>query len=150
MAVSAFQLAQRFLGIHEVAGHAANPQILAMLRLDAVNVEDDEVPWCSAFVNYIHWLADLPRSRSLAARSWLAVGVPITLDEAEPGDVVVLKRGEGVQPGPEVLNASGHVGFFAGLSADGDFVEVLGGNQSNGVSMARFPVGRILSVRSVR
>jgi len=163
MQISAFELAQRFVGIREVAGPVSNAHILAMLRLDNTWVEGDEVAWCSAFVNYIAWLLRLPRSKSLAARSWLGVGMPISLEQARPGfDVVVLKRGVGEQPGPEVMAASGHVGFFAGvegthLSAsingvplnnpDARRVLLLAGNQGDQVSVAPFPVARVLGVR---
>jgi len=41
----------------------------------------------------------------LAGRSWLAVGRPVNLKEAEAGfDVVILKRDDGPQPGPDVIN----------------------------------------------
>lgn len=144
---SAFDLAMRFVGTKEVAGTASNSMILAMLQLDQAWPKNDEVPWCSAFMNWIAWLLRLPRSKSLVARSWLAVGTPISLSAAEPGfDVVILKRGTGKQPGPEVMNAPGHVGFFAGMQ-DANVVFLLGGNQSNGVTTASFPVKDILGVR---
>ena len=71
----------------------------------------------------------------------------MTLAEAKAEfDVVVLKRGTGNQPGPEVTSgAPGHVGFFAGLERDR--VLVLGGNQSNGVCVQSFPVSDVLGVR---
>ncbi len=141
----AFDLAQRYAGIKEVGGSMDNPMILAMLRLDNEWPQNDEVPWCGALMNYICWLARLPRSKSLMARSWLIVGKGITLDEAEPGDVIILKRGTGDQPGPEVLKAPGHVGFYAGRF-DG-FIEVLGGNQSDTVKVSRYPAKRLLGVR---
>lgn len=146
MTVSAFSLAQRFVGVAEVPGAGSNAHVLAMLRLDAGWPAGDGVPWCSAFVNYVAWLLRLPRSKSLAARSWLGVGVPVGLELAAPGfDVVVLKRGAGVQPGPEVLEAPGHVGFFAGLELDR--VLILGGNQGDRVSVAGFPAADVLGVR---
>lgn len=163
MQISAFDLASRFIGIREVAGPVSNAHILAMLRLDNTWVEGDEVAWCSAFTNYVAWLLRLPRSKSLAARSWLGVGVPISLEQAQPRfDVVILKRGEGDQPGPEVMAASGHVGFFAGVEGlhfglsindvplnnpDTRRVLLLAGNQGDEVSVAPFPVWRILGVR---
>ena len=91
----AFDLAQRFAGIKEVGGNVDNPQIMAMLKLDNDWPSEDEVPWCSAFVNYICWLARLPRSKDLRARSWLNIGVGIQLDEAEPGDIRRLPLVEG-------------------------------------------------------
>lgn len=141
------EVAYRFLGIAEVSGHTSNPQILAMLQLDDSSVQDDETPWCSAFVNYITWLFALPRSRSLAARSWLRVGDAIPLSSAREGDIVVLSRGPEPQPGPEVLDAPGHVGFL--INADTQYVAVLGGNQGNKVSIATFPSSRILGVRAI-
>jgi uncharacterized protein (TIGR02594 family) len=118
-----------------------------MLRLDNTWVPDDDTPWCSAFVNYIAWLLRLPRSKSLAARSWLTVGTPINLDQAKPGfDVVVLSRGPDPQPGSEVLSAPGHVGFFAGLEQFRT-VLILGGNQSDQVMVWGYPASRVLGVR---
>lgn len=143
--VSVFDLAQRFVGTKEVGGQVDNPMILAMLKLDSSWPENDEVPWCSAFANYICWLARLPRSKSLRARSWLTVGRGISLDDARPGDIIVLQRGKGEQPGPEVIEAPGHVGFYAGRF--GEFIEVLGGNQSDTVKVSRYPKSRLLGVR---
>jgi uncharacterized protein (TIGR02594 family) len=161
--ITAFDLAQRFIGTKEVAGPVSNAHILAMLRLDASWVEGDSVPWCSAFTNYVAWLLRLPRSKSLAARSWLQVGVPIALDAARPGfDVVILKRGGDAEPGPSVTDAPGHVGFFAGFEGvhvvahlngepltipDSRTVLVLGGNQADQVSVQPFPVARVLGIR---
>lgn len=147
MNITPFEIAQRFVGVKEVPGSASNPQVLAFLRLDNAFPAGDDVPWCSAFVNYIAWLLRLPRSKSLAARSWLQVGVPITPAQAKLGDVVILKRGDGVQPGPEVINANGHVGFFAGY--DGVNIHVLGGNQGDSVSVATFAASRILGIRRI-
>jgi uncharacterized protein (TIGR02594 family) len=144
--LSAYELAQRFVGISEVGGAASNPQILAMLRLDDTWPADDAVPWCSAFMNYVAWLLRLPRSKSLLARSWLTVGEVIDIGDAEPGfDVVVLNRGRGKQPGASVVDAPGHVGFFAGL--EGARILVLGGNQSNSVGIGSYPKSRLLGVR---
>lgn len=144
----AFDLAQRFVGIEEVGGQVDNPIILSMLTLDASWPDDDSVPWCSAFANYVCWLARLPRSKSLRARSWLTVGRGISLDDAEPGDIIVLQRGAGQQPGPEVIEAPGHVGFYAGRF--GDFIEVLGGNQSDTVKVSRYPKSKLLGVRRLK
>jgi len=141
----AFDLAQRFTGIKEVGGQVDNPQIMSMLKLDNSWPQNDEVPWCSAFANYICWLARLPRSKDLRARSWLTVGRGISLDEAEAGDIVVIKRGAGDQPGPEVIDAPGHVGFYAGRF--GEFIEILGGNQGDTVKVSRYPAAKLLGVR---
>jgi len=146
MNVTAFKIAQRFVGLKEVAGAMSEPLILAMLRLDAKWVENDETAWCSAFANFICHLLELPRSRSLAARSWLTVGQSIPLSDARVGfDVVILQRGTGKQPGADVLSAPGHVGFYAGQNASN--VMLLAGNQGDAVSIAAFPKSRILGIR---
>jgi uncharacterized protein (TIGR02594 family) len=144
--ISAFKLAQRFIGVKEIQGTSSNPLILAMLKLDDPWPQDDEVAWCSAFMNFVCWLLSLPRSKKLNARSWLAIGTPIQLDQAVTDcDVVIIKRGEEPQPGPEILDAAGHVGLFAGIQ--GDSVLLLAGNQGNAVSIAAFPADRILGIR---
>ena len=150
--ITPFQLAQRFVGITEAPGSRDNDQILAMLRLDADWPDHDEVPWCSAFVNYVAWLLRLPRSKSLRARSWLEVGLPVALHHASVGfDVVILSRGSGSQPGPSVINAPGHVGFFAGWDGHNENrnarIHLLGGNQSNSVSLSTYDADRILGIR---
>jgi uncharacterized protein (TIGR02594 family) len=151
MQITAYDLAQRFVGLKEVSGTVANPAITAMLSLDQASfILADEVPWCSGFTNYVAWLLRLPRSKSLAARSWLGVGHVVDLhDPLHPPkvgfDVVILQRGDGPQPDATVMDAPGHVGFFSAI--DATHVTILGGNQGNAVSLARFPVARILGMR---
>jgi uncharacterized protein (TIGR02594 family) len=135
MEITAYDLAQRFIGVKEVEGLASNPMILSMLKLDDAWPEDDSVPWCSAFVNYVCWLLRLPRSKSLAARSWLGVGLPITMQATVGFDIVVFSRGE----------TGGHVGFYAGQ--DQQFIQVLGGNQSNSVRVSDYPRAKLLGIR---
>lgn len=153
MQITPFQLAERFVGVREIPGSKYNPEILSMLRLDADWPEDDSVPWCSGFVNYIMWLLRHPRSKSLRARSWLNIGRPITLRETQVGfDIVILSRGDPPQPGPEDTTAPGHVGFYAGsdVAGDGDnWVYLLGGNQNDEVNLRIYPGERILGIRRV-
>jgi uncharacterized protein (TIGR02594 family) len=140
MEITAYTLAQRFVGLAEVAGAVDNAQIDAFLRLDQPESGlKDETPWCSAFVNWISWLLRLPRSKSLAARSSLSIGIPVNLDDAEAGfDIVILWR-------DSPTAATGHVGFYAGR--EGENVLVLGGNQNNRVSIQSFSADRVLGVR---
>jgi len=151
--ITAYDIAQRFIGCKEVPGMESNPAILAMLKLDDEWPDDDKVPWCSAFTNYVCWLLRLPRSKSLRARSWLEIGRSANLVEAIAGfDVVILKRGHGVQPGPEVIKAPGHVGFFAGHEVrDNETgpgkILILGGNQSDSVSVQAYDERRLLGIR---
>lgn len=131
-------IGSRFLGLKEVAGSVNNPQIMAMLQLDNKWPSGDEVPWCSAFVNYCAFLLGLPRSKSLSARSWLTVGEGIDPNFAHKGcDIVVFSRGDNP--------TSGHVAIFD--SHVGMSLNVLGGNQGDTVSIAPYSVSRVLGVR---
>jgi uncharacterized protein (TIGR02594 family) len=142
-----YDIALRFRGLTEIAGNKHNDFISWAHSLCGMPPDTpDEVPWCSSFVNALAFIAGLPRSGSAAARSWLKVGQPITLDAAQRGDVVIVTRGQGPQPGPEVTSgATGHVGLYE--THDDAWVWMVGGNQGNTVSVARFPVGSVLGVR---
>ena len=152
MNITAYDIAQRFIGMKEIPGSNDNPFILSMLQLDADWPTGDEVPWCSAFVNYVAWLLRLPRSKSLLARSWLQCGRPVggvgalASTERVGFDVVILSRGTRPQPGTDNFTAPGHVGFFAGYPSD-DVVTLLGGNQGDSVSIGHYPIDRILGIR---
>lgn len=146
--VTAYDLQKVYLGLQEREGSEHHPLIQWWFELCGLARETpDEVAWCSAFCQHAPYELGLQRSHSAAARSWLKVGRPVAIEDALKGfDVVVLKRGKGPQPGPEVTSgAPGHVGYFAGL--DGLNVLLLGGNQANRVSIAPFPIADILGVR---
>ena len=143
-----FTHAQRYVGeVQERPGEKDHPLIVWWLSLCRMGFDaHDEVPWCSGFVNGMAWDLRLPRTKSAAARSWLAIGTAVVPEFAKAeADVVILKRGGGNQPGPDVLAAPGHVGLFAGL--EGTTVLVLGGNQGNGVTIARFSRDQVLGIR---
>ncbi len=73
------------------------------------------------------------------------MGDPIELEEAEPGfDLVVFTRDGGTHD-PKVIDAKGHVAWF--LALDGEHVEVLGGNQNDSVSRAKYPRADVIGVR---
>lgn len=149
VSTSTYEMARRFVGLREIEVKGQDhPWIQAFFTTSGYGPDTpDETPWCSAFVNGVCWLLGLPHSHSARARSWLKVGTPIPLIDADLGDVVILKRGKGPQPGPEVIAAPGHVGFYAGM--EGLKVRILGGNQSNAVGYAPFDVGQILGVRRI-
>lgn len=147
------EVTSRLIGIRELPGKRDHPLIMAALKLTHDGKwsnwpDHDEVPWCSALPNLVCMLLGLPRSGSLRARSWLEVGEAVDLADAEVGsDLVVLWRGEPPQPGPDVIEAPGHVGWFSGTE-DGH-VHILGGNQSNRVNVRSYPTDRVLGVRRI-
>lgn len=124
------------LGTREVPGAGDNPDILDYFRdIGTAGVTHDATPWCAAFLGACLERAGIPSTRSLLARSYLAWGEPASAERL--GSIVVLKRGS--DP------AAGHVGFLVGIS--GDDVLLLGGNQGDAVSVARFPRADVLAVR---
>lgn len=140
-AVTAIAVASKFLGLEEIQGPKNNPLIQWAFSLCEFGLDTpDSVPWCSAFAQIPSFVLGLPRSKSAAARSWLKVGTPVELKDALRGnDVVVLGRGSNP--------AQGHVGFFAGFAAEAGKVLILGGNQSDQVSIDVFAADRIVGIR---
>ena len=122
------------LGQKEIAGDADNPRIIEYHSATTLKATDDEVPWCSSFVNWCMRKAGLVGTGSAAARSWLTWGVDGVL---EYGEVAVISRGSN----PE----QGHVAFL--LDMNKDWVWLLGGNQHDSVSVSRFPRASLLDCR---
>lgn len=131
-------IARSKLGIHEIPGRRANAFIVECLKSTSIGQPDnlsDETPWCSAFANRVMQLSGHEGTNSAWARSWLDWGREPTDDEFGAGVIVVLERGA----------HSGHVGFLEDW--DDDRVKLLGGNQGNAVSVAWFPMSRVLGWR---
>jgi uncharacterized protein (TIGR02594 family) len=137
MSRHAFDIAMKELGTAEIFGDTHNSRIVEYHAATSLRATSDEVPWCASFVNWCLKKATITGTNSARARSFLTWGVAVSLEEAERGDIVVLSRGTNGQ--------FGHVGFFAGQ--EGKSVLVLGGNQSNKVSLSPYPLHRILSIR---
>ncbi|HEV7278380.1 MAG TPA: TIGR02594 family protein [Devosiaceae bacterium] len=98
-------------------------------------VKDDETAWCAAFEHAMLGRAGIKGTGSLAARSYLDWGQEVT--KPQRGDVVVFKRGNSAW--------QGHVAFY--LGEDKTHVWVIGGNQSNAVTVARYSKKSLLGYR---
>lgn len=101
-------------------------------------VKDDETAWCAAFVGAHLKRVGLPHTGALNARSYLDWGFPVSVSDAEVGDIVVFSRGD-----PN--GWQGHVGFYH--SQDHSRIFVLGGNQGNQVNIKPYSKERLLGVR---
>lgn len=125
------------LGVKEKPGPEDNPRVLEYHAATQLHATHDEVPWCSAFVNWTLMKAGKNRTQSAAARDWLSFGWPL----AEPryGCLVILSRGDNP--------VSGHVGFCIDCSDDMKTIWLLGGNQHDAVSVAPFERWRVLGYR---
>lgn len=133
-------IAETELGIAEIPGPSANERIAEYLGIVGAG-ESDETPWCAAFANWCLTKAGIAGTGKANARSFLDIGTPVQLLEANPGDIVVFWRGD-----PK--GWTGHVAFFWAFH-DADTIEVLGGNQNDAVSIATYPIRRILGIRRV-
>ena len=133
------KIAASQLGLKEISGHENNPQIVNYARETGINgINDEEVPWCSTFINWCAKKAGLPISGKSNARSWLNIGIATQLPV--PGDIVVFWRNN-----PQ--SWEGHVGIFLGFNEDGNRVFCLGGNQSNSVSVSEYDTKKVLGYR---
>lgn len=127
-------------GITEIPGDKSNPEINKYFDIIGHTWADDEVSWCSAYVNWVCKSQGFEYSNELVARSWLDMP-HVTSSQVKPGDVVVFWR--------ESINSwKGHVGFFIKKNKKG--VYTLGGNQDNQVNIKPYPEYRILGYRRPR
>jgi uncharacterized protein (TIGR02594 family) len=126
------------MGVEEVAGAEANPRIMSYFAAapNSEWVKDDSTPWCGAFASWLFKDFGLP-DEPLRGRAWLEFGEP--LSEPVPGCVVVLRRGADPK--------AGHVALFQQWSKDKAHLYLLGGNQGDRVSIARFKAGDVLGYR---
>ena len=131
-------IARKEIGTEEISGPDDNPRITEYHHSCDDTVSDDEVAWCSSFVNWCIGEAGYRGTRSRAARSWMKWGTALPLREPAMGCVVVLWR-------DNPSSWKGHVGFYVG--EDETHIEMLGGNQSNEVCTKRFPKDRVLGFR---
>ncbi|HYW16417.1 MAG TPA: TIGR02594 family protein [Allosphingosinicella sp.] len=122
--------------VAERGGGDHHPRILEYLAtcgdLEEGEAERDSTPWCSAFVNWCLARAGIEGTNSGWARSWADWGEPI--DPPRPGAIAVWARGRDFAEEPLV---TGHVSFF--VEDRGDSLLVLGGNQSDSVSLKTYP-----------
>jgi uncharacterized protein (TIGR02594 family) len=128
-------VARKEIGQREKKGRGINSRIKHYYeKAGHPYVKDDDVPWCSAFANFVMESSGIRGTHSLAARSWLTWGRKV---DPQIGAIVVLKRGTEAW--------QGHVGFITAVTPT--HVKVLGGNQGDMVCEKLFPKAAILGCR---
>ncbi len=134
-------------GVAETLGTGDTAEILAWAREVGGWVagwyDADATPWCGLWMAVIAKRAGkaVELKNPLAALSWIEWGDDAPLDERgrwrpELGDVCVFTRRGG-----------GHVGLYVGETPDGRYLHILGGNQSDKVSITRIAVDRLVAAR---
>ncbi|KQO43038.1 NlpC/P60 family protein [Methylobacterium sp. Leaf85] len=129
-------LAADEVGTVEGIGKSNNPKVIRYFA-DAgfTGIKDDSVAWCSAFVGAMLHRAGPKPSGSLAARSYEGWGVG--LPGPVLGCIATKKRGNS--------SWQGHVAFVVGANKDQVFL--LGGNQSDAVTVAAFKRSEVTAYR---
>lgn len=132
--------ALKYLGTKEVAGKGSNSKIQAWIKLAAswLDPDDSNTAWCGCFRGAIGYetATGVPSAHYRAA-SWANWGksVPLATPSAwQRGDTIVMTR-----PG------GNHVCLLDRVV--GKTAYCLGGNQSDAVTIAPFPISRITAVR---
>lgn len=134
------EVAVKELGVHETQGSEATERIVEYASHTSLKSTSDEVPWCSSFANFAVNKAGFKGTNSAAARSWLDWGC--VLDKPIVGCIVIFERKDGSNP-----NAA-HVAICDHADISNGIVRVIGGNQSDSVSIARYPVSKVLNYRA--
>lgn len=122
------------LGEQEIAGPTANPAIMKMFEAVGWDPKErgDEEPWCGAYTGYVMVRNGIePPELAVRATSWKQWGVAC---KPRRGAVAVVRRTGGH-----------HVALIDRVTAS--HVYLLGGNQSNAVTVARWPIESIVSTR---
>lgn len=137
---TAYELAKAEVGTVEWA-KGSNPKVVAYYRdAGCPGVTDDAVAWCAAFVGAMLKRAGMEPTGSLAARSYLKWGDPVDIKDAREGDIAVFSRGGS--------SWQGHVAFF--VKENASTLTILGGNQSDRVSVQTYPKAALLSIRRAK
>jgi uncharacterized protein (TIGR02594 family) len=115
-------------------------ELKELLDIDPVRTE-----WCAAFVNAVleesNIISNSNHKYPFTARAFLDWGQGISKEDIQPGDLVVFPRGnQGWQ---------GHVGFYlkAEVLNGVTYYWILGGNQSNKVSIVKYRASNALGIR---
>lgn len=126
-----YDLAKKFLYVKE-----PNPIIKTYFKEGCGVNYDHRTPWCSAFMNYVARKAGYERTKSTAALSWRNIGIPISKNNVQIGDLAVFYRGG---------KGFGHVGIFGGWVKEGASFKAISGNYGGGSTLtteATFSTGK--------
>jgi len=135
-------IAYELLGTKEIVGSKHSATILGWAKeLGLADIyTNDELAWCGLFFAYVMMKADrkvvLPtKDKYDYLRALKYVNMPNVTEVAKGnesvGDILIFQRPEG-----------GHIGFC--VSASDDTFNVLGGNQSNSVSLTNIAKNRLV------
>ena len=109
-------------GVNETVGSKHDPEVMQYYKdCGHAWVDNDELPWCAAFVGAMLYRVGREGTGKLNARSYEDWGFDVTTNP-KVGDIVVLWR-------QNKTCGKGHIGFY--IREDDTHVYMLGGNQGN-------------------
>jgi uncharacterized protein (TIGR02594 family) len=130
----------QYLGVKEIPGSASNPVIMQMakeLKIDNI-YKNDDIAWCAVFISYLCQITGKPLPGNgadlLRAASFAKWGYEVVRGDEQLGDILVFTR-----PG------GNHVGICIAESKDS--FHILGGNQSNAVTITEISKYRLSAAR---
>tara|TARA_B110000503_G_C6924722_1_gene320192 strand:+ start:151 stop:663 length:513 start_codon:yes stop_codon:yes gene_type:complete len=110
-----------------------------------IGVDPVRTEWCAAFINSVLEESGITSNKDhdapLTARSFLDWGTSVKKENIKAGDIVIFPRGDSP--------LSGHAGFYIRtLKINGvEYYVILGGNQTNKVSIVEYRASTALSIR---
>ena len=135
-----YDFAKQYLGLREQPGPGTNPLLVPMFDLapDWLDQDDSETAWCGIFRGWIaHKCATGLPAEHFRAASWAKWGRAVNVADPstwQRGDTIIMTR-----PG------GNHVCLLDRVA--GAYVHVLGGNQENAVTIAKYLRSRVTAVR---
>jgi len=132
--------ALEYFGLKEIKGEKNNSVIMGMAKdLGIANIYvNDEMSWCALFISFLLKKVGKPLTFSgyelIRASSFSQWGNPVLKGQEKLGDILVFSRPGGA-----------HVGIYVAESKETFFV--LGGNQSDSVSITEISKSRLVAAR---
>jgi len=129
------EIAEKEIGVQEKRG-GENPRIIKYHSSTSLKAKEDEIAWCSSYVNWCVTQAGVKGTNSAAAISWLNWGVPT---EPKEGAIVIIRQKQKSNDKATGSSSGNHVAFFKEIKEGRIFL--LGGNQSDQVKISSFGLG---------
>ena len=131
----------KYLCTKEIPGRKTNALIAGWIKesADWLDRDDSKTAWCGCFSGHLGMVTATGAPRAhYRARNWLDWGRPIDHENPaawQQGDTVIMSRSGGH-----------HVCLFSALTSKTS-AQFLGGNQDDKVSIAEYPLSRVIGVR---
>lgn len=136
------KIAKKEIGEKEVPGRGNNPRIVEYHDYTTLDASADSVPWCAAFVAFCLENAGVRSTRKPNARSYEHWGKNVSIDDTRAGDVAVFWRGK-------KDGWKGHVAFVLGYNKNSKLLKIVGGNQTDAVTIEQRTAKQLLTIRRV-